>query len=58
MPRWTFRRVLTELWSRVHSVEPPIDSIVAFVQSTDADGNALGDIRRPMVDAFPLDRPK
>jgi hypothetical protein len=46
------------LWSRVHSVEPPIDSIAAFVQSTDADGNALGDIRHPMADAFPLDRPK
>ena len=58
MPRWTFRRVLTELRSRVHSVEPPIDSIAAFVQSTDADGNALGGIRHPMVDAFPLDRPK
>jgi hypothetical protein len=57
MPRWTFRPVLTGLWSRVHSVEPPIDSIAAFVQS-DADSNALGEIRDPMVDAFPLGRSK
>jgi hypothetical protein len=58
MPRRTFRRVLTELWSRVHSAESPIDRIAAFVKSTDADGNALDGVRHPMVDAFPLDRPK
>ena len=38
---------------RDHSVEPPIESAAypAFVQVTDADGNALGAIRHPMVDA-------
>jgi hypothetical protein len=38
---------------RDHSVEPPIESTAypVFVQSTDADGNALGGIRHPMLTA-------
>jgi hypothetical protein len=48
-----FPNVLNELRLRDHSVEPPIESIAypVFVQATDADGNALGGIRHPMVDA-------
>jgi hypothetical protein len=48
-----FPNVLNELRLRDHSIEPPIESIVypVFVQVTDGDGNALGGIRHPMVDA-------
>jgi hypothetical protein len=47
--------VLNELRLRDHSVEPPIESTAypVFVQSTDADGNALGGIRHPLL-AAPL----
>src|SRR5260370_37438927 len=47
--------VLNELRLRDHSVEPPIESTAypVFVQSTDADGNALGGSRHPLL-AAPL----
>src|SRR5258708_31046225 len=53
LPHVNFPNVLNELRLRDHSVEPPIESIVypVFVQATDGDGNALGGIRHPMVDA-------
>jgi hypothetical protein len=53
LPQVDFPKVLNELRLRDHSVEPPIESIAypVFVQATDADGNALGGIRHPMVDA-------
>jgi hypothetical protein len=52
LPQVNFPNVLNELRLRDHSVEP-IESIAypVFVQATDADGNALGGIRHPMVDA-------
>jgi hypothetical protein len=48
-----FPKILNARRLRDHSVEPPIESIAypVFVQSTDADGNAFGGIRHPMVDA-------
>jgi hypothetical protein len=51
LPQVNFPNVLNELRLRDHSVEPPIESIAypVFVQATDADGNALGGIRHPMV---------
>jgi hypothetical protein len=50
-----FPNVLNELRLRDHSVEPPSESTTypVFVQSTDADGNALGGIRHPLL-AAPL----
>jgi hypothetical protein len=53
LPQAEFPKVLNELRLRDHSVEPPIEttSYPVFVQATDADGNALGGIRHPMVDA-------
>ena len=50
-----FPNVLNELRLRDHSVEPPRESTVypVFVQATDADGNALGGIRHPLL-AAPL----
>src|SRR5256714_6091031 len=53
LPQVNFPNVLNELRLRDHSVEPPIESTAyrVFVQSTDADGNALGGIRRPMLTA-------
>ena len=51
LSRVNFPRVLNELRLRDHSVEPPIESTAypVFVQSTDADGNALGGIRHPLI---------
>jgi hypothetical protein len=51
LPQVNFPRVLNELRLRDHSVEPPIESTAypVFVQSTDADGNALGGIRHPLI---------
>ncbi len=51
LPQVNFPNVLNELRLRDHSVEPPIESTVypVFVQSTDADGNALGGIRYPLL---------
>jgi hypothetical protein len=48
-----FPNVLNALRLRDHSVEPPIESTAypVFVQSTDADGNALGGIRHPLLTA-------
>ena len=48
-----FPNVLNELRLRDHSVELPIESTAypVFVQSTDADGNALGGIRHPLLTA-------
>jgi Alpha/beta hydrolase domain len=53
LPQVNFPNLLNELRLRDHSVEPPIESLAypVFVQATDADGNALGGIRHPMVDA-------
>ena len=53
LPQVEFPKVLNELRLRDYSVEPSIESIAypVFVQATDADGNALGGIRHPMVDA-------
>jgi hypothetical protein len=53
LPGVGFPSVLNELRLRDHSVEPPAESTLypVFVQPTDADGNALGGIRHPMLDA-------
>jgi hypothetical protein len=55
LPGVNFPNVLNELRLRDHSVEPPSESTAypVFVQSTDADGNALGGIRHPLL-AAPL----
>ena len=51
LPQVNFPTVLNELRFRDHSVEPPIESTAypVFVQPTDADGNALGGIRHPLI---------
>jgi hypothetical protein len=53
LPGVKFPGVLNELRLRDHSVEPPIEttSYPVFVQATDPDGNALGGIRHPLLDA-------
>jgi len=53
LPVVKFPNVLNELRLRDHSVEPPSESTAyrVFVQSTDADGNALGGIRHPLLEA-------
>jgi len=53
LPEVKFPNVLNELRLRNHSVEPPSESTAypVFVQATDTDGNALGGIRHPIVDA-------
>ena len=55
LPEVNFPTVLNELRLRDRSVEPPSESTAypVFVQSTDADGNALGGIRHPLL-AAPL----
>jgi hypothetical protein len=55
LPGLSFPNVLNELRLRDHSVEPPRESTAyqVFVQATDADGNALGGIRHPLL-AAPL----
>ena len=55
LPRVNFPNVLNELRLRDHSVEPPSESTAypVFVQRPDADGNALGGIRHPLL-AAPL----
>jgi hypothetical protein len=55
LPGVNFPNVLNELRLRDHSVEPPSESTAypVFVQATDADGNALGGIRHPLL-AAPL----
>jgi len=55
LPEVKFPSVLNELRLRDHSVEPPSESTAypVFVQATDADGNALGGIRHPLL-AAPL----
>jgi hypothetical protein len=55
LPEVKFPNVLNELRLRDYSVEPPSESTAypVFVQSTDADGNALGGIRHPLL-AAPL----
>jgi hypothetical protein len=51
LPHVNFPTVLNGLRLRDHSVEPPIESTPypVFVQSTDADGNAIGGIRHPLI---------
>jgi len=53
LPWVSFPTVLNELRLRDHSVEPPVESThyPVFLQPTDADGNALGGIRHPLLDA-------
>ncbi|HET7884358.1 MAG TPA: alpha/beta hydrolase domain-containing protein, partial [Acetobacteraceae bacterium] len=53
LPQVKFPTVLNELRLRDHSVEPPAETMAypVFVQATDADGNALGGIRHPLLDA-------
>jgi hypothetical protein len=53
LPGVIFPTVLNELRLRDHSVEPPIETTLypVFVQATDADGNALGGIRHPLLEA-------
>ena len=53
LPGVNFPIVLNELRLRDHSVEPPSESMPypVFVQSTDADGNANGGIRHPLLTA-------
>jgi hypothetical protein len=53
LPQVNFPNVLNELRLRDHSVEPPIERTAypVFVQLTDADGNALGGIRHPLLEA-------
>jgi hypothetical protein len=55
LPGVNFPNVLNELRLRDHSVEPPSESTAypVFVQRADADGNALGGIRHPLL-AAPL----
>ena len=47
-----FPTVLNELRLRDHSVEPPVESTAypVFVPSVDADGNAVGGLRHPLLD--------
>ena len=51
LPGVNFPIILNELRLRDHSVEPPSESTPypVFVQSTDADGNANGGIRHPLL---------
>jgi hypothetical protein len=51
LPWVSFPTVLNELRLRDHSVEPPVESThyPVFLQPTDADGNALGGIRHPLL---------
>ncbi len=53
LPGVNFPGVLNELRLRDHSVEPPIETTAypVFVQSVDDDGNALGGVRHPLLDA-------
>lgn len=53
LPGVNFPNVLNELRLRDHSFEPPRESTAypVFVQATDSDGNALGGIRHPLLDA-------
>jgi hypothetical protein len=53
LPAVNFPTVLNELRLRDHSTEPPIETTAypVFVQPADADGNALGGIRHPLLDA-------
>jgi hypothetical protein len=53
LPGVNFPPVLNELRLRDHSIEPPVETTryPVFVQPTDADGNALGGIRHPLLDA-------
>jgi hypothetical protein len=53
LPQVNLPKLLNELRLRDHAVEPPIESTAypVFVQSTDADGNALGGIRHPLITA-------
>jgi hypothetical protein len=53
LPQVNFPAVLNELRLRDHSVEPPIESTPypVFVQPVDCDGNALGGVRHPLLDA-------
>jgi Alpha/beta hydrolase domain len=53
LPEVNFPNVLNELRLRDHSVEPPRESTAypVFVPATDADGNAEGGIRHPLLDA-------
>jgi hypothetical protein len=53
LPGVNFPAVLNELRLRDHATEPPLETAPypAFVQATDADGNALGGIRHPLLDA-------
>lgn len=53
LPGVNFPIVLNELRLRDHSVEPPIESTAypVFAPSVDADGNAVGGIRHPLLDA-------
>jgi len=48
-----FPTVLNELRLRDHSVEPPVESTAypVFIPSVDADGNAVGGLRHPLLDA-------
>jgi hypothetical protein len=53
LPGVIFPGVLNELRLSDHSVEPPVESTPypVFVQPTDPDGNALGGLRHPLLDA-------
>src|SRR5205807_5544835 len=53
LPQVNFPNALNELRLRDHSVEPPVESTAypVLVQSTDANGNALGGIRHPLLTA-------
>ena len=53
LPGVNFPTLLNELRLRDHSVEPPIETVAypVFVQPTDEDGNAMGGIRHPLLDA-------
>jgi hypothetical protein len=53
LPGVNFPAVLNELRLRDHSVEPPVEGTAypVFVPGADADGNAVGGIRHPLLDA-------
>jgi Alpha/beta hydrolase domain len=53
LPGVNFPTVLNELRLRDHSIEPPIETTAypVYVQAVDGDGNALGGIRHPLLEA-------
>jgi hypothetical protein len=53
LPIVNFPTVLNELRLKDHGVEPPVEGVAypVFVPAVDTDGNAIGGIRHPLLDA-------